>query len=223
MFVSGLSTETYPGSLANPCQGHEPGRGATEFMKGASKRIQPRLLTGERLYLRPFEKGDLVPLLKWMNDREILNLIGQVKPWSQRDAGEFLKRIRKEKDRAWFAVVLKGSHRVIGQAGLLRMFLPWNNTDLTMEINEKDVWDRGYGSEAINLLLSWAFDTLGFHRVSIGVVGFNTRALHFYAKNGFKREGVLREGYYCNREYSDFVMMAILEGDFRERTRAAGR
>lgn len=187
------------------------------------ERIGPTVLTGEHLYLRPFERGDLGLLLKWMNDREILDLIGQVRPWTQSDADGFFEKVRKEEDRAWFAIVLKESNRVIGQAGLLRMFLPWHTTDLTMEVNEKDVWDRGYGSEAIDLLLSWAFDTLGFHRVSIGVVGFNTRALHFYEKNGFKREGVLREGYYCRHEYSDFVMMAILEDEFREHRAAAGR
>ena len=182
----------------------------------AKKQFKPKKLMGERLYLRPFERKDFGLMMKWMNDKEILSLTGEVKPWSRKDVNEFFDKVEKDKDRVWFAVVLKDGDRVIGETGLLRIFWPWKCTDLTIEINEKNVWDQGYGSEAINLLLSWAFDTLGFHRIAIGVVGFNRRALHFYKKNGFKKEGVWREGYHYDGRYHDFVMMSILEEEFRE-------
>jgi RimJ/RimL family protein N-acetyltransferase len=172
---------------------------------------------GERLYLRSYKKEDLKFMFKWMNDKEILGLTGEVKPWSKRDLERFYDRVRNERDRAWFSIVLKEGDRVIGETGLLRAFWPWKQTDLTIEINERDVWNQGYGTEAINLLLSWTFNTLGFHRVSIGVVGFNERALHFYEKNGFRKEGILREGYLYNGDYYDFIMMSILEDEFRER------
>ena len=147
------------------------------------------ILEGKDIYLCPYRKEDLEFRFKWMHDKEILSLTGEVRPWSKRDLQRFYDRVRNEKDRAWFSIVLKEGDRVIGETGLLRVFWPWRTTDLTIEVNEKDVWNKGYGTEAINLMLSWIFDTLCFHRVSIGVVGFNARALHFYEKNGFKREG----------------------------------
>ena len=186
-------------------------------------RLKPKTIVGERVYLRPYRKEDLKFMFKWMNDPEILGLVGEVKPWSRSALSRFYDRVRTEKDRAWFSVVLKDGDRVIGETGLLRAFWPWKNTDLTIEINEKDVWSQGYGTETINLLLSWAFDTLGFHRVSIGVVGFNDRALHFYEKNGFRREGVLRDGYFHGGKYHDFIMMSILEDEFREHRAKVGR
>jgi RimJ/RimL family protein N-acetyltransferase len=195
----------------------EAGRNGKETMKDRHKRLKPKAIMGERLYLRPYRKEDLKFMLKWMNDKEILGLTGEVKPWSKRDLDRFYDRVKNEKDRAWFSIVLKDGDRVIGETGLLRAFWPWRGTDLTIEINEKDVWNQGYGTEAMNLLLSWAFDTLGFHRVSIGVVGFNKRALHFYEKNGFRREGVFRDGYLYGGKYHDFIMMSILEHEFRER------
>lgn len=186
--------------------------------------LTPTTMLGERLYLRPYRKEDLKFMFRWMNDPEILGLVGEVKPWSRSDLERFYDRVKTEKDRAWFSVVLKDGDRVIGETGLLRAFRPWNTTDLTIEINEKDVWGHGYGTEAIGLLLSWTFDTLGFHRVSIGVVGFNERALHFYEKNGFRKEGILRDGYLYRGKYHDFVMMSILEDEFRRhRTRASRR
>jgi RimJ/RimL family protein N-acetyltransferase len=187
-------------------------------MKVPQKSLKPKVIVGKRLYLRPYRKSDLKFMLRWMNDQEILGLTGEVKPWSQKDLDEFYERVKNEKDRAWFSIVLKDGDRVIGETGLLRAFWPWRGTGLTIEINEKDVWNNGYGTEAIKLLLSWAFDTLGFHRVSIGVVGFNERALHFYEKNGFRREGVFRDGYRYRGKYYDFVMMSILEHEFRKRS-----
>ena len=74
--------------------------------------------------------------------------------------------------------------------------------------------DKGYGTEAIHLILDMAFRELDMNRVSIGVVGLNIRALEFYRKIGFKQEGILEQGYYCKGEYSDFIMMRILRGEW---------
>jgi RimJ/RimL family protein N-acetyltransferase len=48
-------------------------------------------------------------------------------------------------------------------------------------------------------------------------VGFNTRALNFYEQLGFKREGTQRDGYYHEHRYHDFVMLSMLEDEFREK------
>ena len=179
----------------------------------------PRFLIGERVYLRPLEKEDLPLVRKWANDPEIRALIGEVTPMSQAGAEEWFERVRADRDRVWFIVALKEDDRSIGEAGLLRMFPAWRTTDLSIIVGEKDAWDKGYGSEAIRLLLDYAFGTLNFHRVAVGVVGFNERAIRFYEKAGFKQEGIQRDGYYCNHAYHDFVMLSILEDEFREMAR----
>jgi len=108
------------------------------------------------------------------------------------------------------------AERVIGEAGLLRMFRPWRSTDMTIIIGERAAWRKGYGKEAARLLLSYAFEHLGFHRVSIGVVGFNKNALRFWKSLGFKKEGVERDAHFCDNKFSDGVMMSILENEYRE-------
>lgn len=177
--------------------------------------ITSGFLIGERICLRPLEKGDLVYIRKWANDPGIRCLTGEVKPMTQASADEFFERVRSDKDRVWFVIVLRENGKVIGEAGLLRMFQVWRTTDLSIIIGEKEEWGKGYGTEAIGLLLDYAFGYLNFHRVAIGVVGFNERAIRFYEKAGFKREGIQREGYYYNHNYHDFVMMSILEDEFR--------
>ncbi|MBN1135120.1 MAG: GNAT family N-acetyltransferase [Anaerolineae bacterium] len=174
-----------------------------------------QFLIGERLYLRSLEKEDLAQIRRWANDPEIRRLTGEVTPMSQAGADEFLEKVRTDKERVWFVVVLKEGDQVIGEAGLLRIFWPWRTTDLSIIIGDKEAWGQGYGSEAIRLLLDYAFGCLNLHRVAIGVVGFNRRAIRFYEKVGFKQEGVQRDGYYHGHAYHDFVMMSILGEEFR--------
>ena len=176
----------------------------------------PKFLPGEKVYLRPLEKEDLRLLRQWANDPETRALTGEVTPMSQAAADEFYEKVQKDSDRVWFAVVVQEDDRVIGEAGLLRMFHPWRATDLTIIIGDPTARGQGYGSEAIFLLLNYAFGYLNFHRVSIGVVGFNQQAIRFYKRAGFKQEGILRDGYYYNHQYSDFVMMSLLEDEFRQ-------
>jgi len=174
------------------------------------------LLIDKRVYLRPFSKNDLSYVQKWSNDPEIRKLTGEFAPMSHAEAEKFYRELRAYKDRIWFVIVLKKGNRVIGEAGLLRMFRPWRCTDMTVIIGEKDAWGKGYGTEAGRLLLDYVFTRLRFHRVSIGVVGFNERALRFWKGLGFKKEGVHRDEYYCDNEFSDFVMMSTLEDEFRK-------
>jgi RimJ/RimL family protein N-acetyltransferase len=174
------------------------------------------ILTGNEVYLRPMERGDLKHLQKWGNDPEIMMLTGDVNPMSDEDVEDFFQKIQNDDNRLWFVIVINQDDRVIGEAGLLRMFKPWKTTDLTIIIGEKDTWGKGYGTEAITLLLDYTFKQLEFHRVSVGVVGFNERAIGFYKKIGFKQEGIQREGYYYNNNYSDFIMMSILDKEYQE-------
>ena len=181
------------------------------------------LLIDKRVYLRPFSKNDLSYVQKWSNDPEIRKLTGEFAPMSHAEAEKFYRELRAYKDRIWFVIVLKKGNRVIGEAGLLRMFRPWRCTDMSIIIGEKDAWGKGYGTEAGRLLLDYAFERLVFHRISVGVVAFNERALRFWEGLGFKKEGVQRDGYYCNGKYSDFVMMSILEDEYKNFTKENAR
>jgi diamine N-acetyltransferase len=173
--------------------------------------------------LRALRKKDLVYLRKWSEDTEIRGLIGEVASMSKADCDKFLEEVRADKRRAWFMVTTRENSKVIGEAGLLRMDPVWRSTDVSVIIGEKEQWGKGYGTETILLLLDYAFRHLSFHRAAIGVVGFNERALRFWGRVGFKKEGVQRDGYYYDGKYYDFVMMSILEDEFRELHAGTGR
>ena len=177
--------------------------------------MQNAFLTGENIYLRPFERGDLDYIRKWYNDPELRGSIEITEPYNAEKVERWFDSVCNDENRIWFAIAPKSNDEVVGECGLLRMFYAWRTTDLTMIIGERDAQGKGYGSEAMRLLLDYAFGHLGFHRVALGVAGFNEDAVRFYERHGFKREGIQREGYYFNHKYHDFVMMSLLEEEYR--------
>ena len=172
-----------------------------------------RTLAAADVLLRPLEEGDIPSLIRWSEDPELRQLTGEVAPMDQQQAEAFLEKTRTEESRRWFAVTVDG--RIIGEAGLLRIFPAWRTTDVSVVLGEER--GKGYGTQAGRLLLDLAFRELGMHRVAIGVVGFNEVALRFWEVLGFRKEGVQRDGYLLEDGYHDFVMMSLLEEEWRER------
>ncbi len=74
--------------------------------------------------------------------------------------------------------------------------------------------NQGYGSEAINWALDWAFRRAAMHRVSIGTVSFNLRGQHLYKKLGFVEEGRSRESVWHDRKWYDSVSYGMLESEW---------
>ncbi|KAL1592160.1 hypothetical protein SLS59_009816 [Nothophoma quercina] len=73
---------------------------------------------------------------------------------------------------------------------------------------------RGYGREAIEWALDYAFRRAGLHRVRIRAFGWNTGALRLYEKIGFKLEGRERESLWHEGRWWDGVEFGMLEGEW---------
>jgi len=105
------------------------------------------------------------------------------------------------------------SDKLIGQGGLN---VSWNNqaTWVWLGIGEPDYRGKGYGSDAMRLLVNYSFRELGLYRVGLGVFGYNTRAMHVYEKLGFVHEGAMRQSLYREGEHHDTYGMSILRPEW---------
>ncbi|KAJ5946188.1 acyl-CoA N-acyltransferase [Penicillium verhagenii] len=75
---------------------------------------------------------------------------------------------------------------------------------------------KGYGPEAINWALDWAFQSAGMHRVSLGTFSFNQHGIHLYRKLGFVEEGRERETILYNRAWYDIILFSMLESEWEK-------
>lgn len=175
-----------------------------------------KFLEGNRIYLRPVEKEDSKILSEWTNDGGIRSITGEVYPMTEKGLEEFYEKTQKTEDTIWFVIVDKEKDLVIGETGFLRIFNPWRTADFSIIIGKKEYWGKGIGKEVANLMLEYGFNYLNFHRLAIGVVGLNEIGLKFWESIGFRKEGVQREGYFYNGKYSDFIMMSLLEDEYRK-------
>lgn len=171
-------------------------------------------IRGEKVILRAQRPEDAGFFAHWFNQPEVMFRCGFVEPTDEEKERSRILNEHRSPDSAWFTVT-DPEGNILGETGLLRMFPAWHQTDLTIIIPDPKMQHRGYGTEAIRLLLDLAFGRYEMHRVSIGVVGQNTDALAFYRKIGFRQEGLLEDGYFYNNEYSDFVMMRLLRPEWR--------
>jgi RimJ/RimL family protein N-acetyltransferase len=73
---------------------------------------------------------------------------------------------------------------------------------------------KGFGTEAINWALDWAFGVAGMHAVRLSCFSFNVRAMKLYERLGFVKEGQLRESYYLKSQWHDRIFYSILEKEW---------
>jgi RimJ/RimL family protein N-acetyltransferase len=117
-------------------------------------------------------------------------------------------------DRASFVIADPASDAARGEIVLMDIDELNRCADLRISLFYEDDFGRGYGTEALRLVLDYAFNTLKLHRVGLDVFDYNARAIHVYEKLGFRREGVLRDALYYDGAFHDSVLMSILEDEW---------
>ena len=176
-------------------------------------------IKGERMYFRPLEKEDLPRMQRWVNDPLIRPFIGN--QWPMDAAAEtewFEKRDRGvPRSEIILAIVLNEGDRHIGNMGLHQ--IDWRNRSATTGaiIGERDCWGKKYGHESKELLLEYAFNTLGLHRINSLVLETNRRSYNCLISCGYREEGRRRHAMLVDGEWIDDVVMGILDKDWRER------
>ena len=178
-------------------------------------------IRGKRVILREQRPEDAGFFAYWFNRPEIMFQCGFTEPTDEAQERVRILRDHRSEDSVWFTVT-DPDGRILGETGLLRMFPAWHQTDLTIILPDPATQRKGCGTEAITLLLDLAFGEYDMHRVSIGVVGQNRKALAFYRRIGFRQEGILEDGYFYHNEYSDFIMLRILRPEWEARSADGG-
>lgn len=171
-----------------------------------------RKLVGEKCYLSPIDPDDADKYAAWLNDQDVtrwLTLATSVV--TAAGEKEILQKISREHT---YAIVDIGTDEAIGNVGLHAVNHIHRTAEIGIFIGRKDCWDKGYGSEAMSLLLDFSFRILNLNNIMLRTYSSNKRAIKCYEKIGFKKVGELREAVTMDRKAGNILFMDMLPADF---------
>lgn len=172
-------------------------------------------LIGERIYLSPRSIEDAETYTEWMNDFEVSDYTGRSGQLMSLE-GEKKYLEEKNNEEATFAIVTLDNDKMIGTISLEDINYIHRIATLGIFIGDKDFRDKGYGTEAIRLILDYGFNYMNLKNIKLDVVEFNKRAQKCYEKCGFKEYGKRRQANFTNGKYYDVIQMDILAEEFTD-------
>ncbi len=178
-------------------------------------------MEGKNVSLRDLSLQDVSLIRTWVNDPEISHFLMEGFPKTKIEIERFVEVQNGGLDpfnRA-LAITLGEDPTCIGTLGCYNIDWHSRNAELGVIIGRKEHLGKGYGTEAVELLLSFAFHKLGLHRIFLRAFDFNERAIQCFRKNGFVEEGRLREAYFRDGTYHNVLVMSILEEEYLARER----
>jgi RimJ/RimL family protein N-acetyltransferase len=181
----------------------------------ADRKWFPEQIEGTQVVLRRHVPANLKAFERWYSDPDVARLTRyQDGPMRRDEIERFFTARVVGPDSLALAVHVRSSGRLVGTSAFSQLDGENGSALYHITIGEKDVWGRGYGTEATRLMLDHAFQNLGLHRVALSVFEFNTRAIRSYRRCGFQLEGRAREAIWREGRWWDEISMSVLEPDW---------
>jgi RimJ/RimL family protein N-acetyltransferase len=178
---------------------------------------EPFMLHGLHIFLRPATTKDIDDYLRLLNDPEGARLTGTQQAFTKKDTIKWLEKISQtHTDRVDLMIIEKETGSLVGEVVLNEIDSDNRSANIRIAMNlSLPVLGKGYGSDALRLMIQYGFEKLKLHRISLSVFIFNERAIHVYEKLGFHREGVLRDVLFDGELYHSEIVMGLLESEWQ--------
>lgn len=167
-------------------------------------------IEGEKVYLSPMNLEDIEKYVKWMNDFSTTDGLGSSSKVTTFESEKAWLINNMDKKEQQFAIVLKETDKLIGNCGFCDINHLHQKGEVGLFIGEEENRSKGYGTEALSLLVEYGFNYLNLKNIMLKVFSFNKRAIKSYEKVGFKVFGKRTEVYYLNGKWYDEYFMEIL-------------
>lgn len=148
-------------------------------------------------------------------DKEVARLTGCKEVFTKEEVLSFFNKSIENDDRYLFLVIAPDG-RIIGESVINEIDFDLRCANFRIAIFHSTERGKGIGTWVVETTRDFAFEELKLHRLELDVFSFNPRAEEVYLKAGFKREGVLRDVIYDDKNYADDILMSILEDEWKE-------
>ena len=179
------------------------------------------MYTGELVRLRALEMSDLDDILRFYNTLELRRFLGPPIVRSRKYIEQWLQKVSIwepwRDGHLFLAVEEKETKKFLGVARVQDIRLPHNRGEVGISIYDPEKRGKGYGSDAMIVLLGFGFHILGLNSIYLDTMEDNELSIQVYENVGFKRVGLLRETEYMDGAHKGLLIMDILRKEFMEK------
>ena len=181
------------------------------------------ILRGRLVYLRPAERDDIPLFVRWLSDARTTEFLALRSPIGLAMEERWFEDLLDHhgRDRWYFVICRLEDDRPVGSLDLREIGPTSGGAGLGIVIGDPADTSKGYGSDALRVLLDFGFGELRLERMWLEVFEFNERARHVYERLGFLHEATFRHAFFHGGRYLDLQRMAILREEWAERSGSA--
>jgi ribosomal-protein-alanine N-acetyltransferase len=168
-------------------------------------------LVGDRIYMRPLEVADVTEAyLHWMNDAELAKFIPAMTfPGTRAAVEAYVDKESRNPATVFLAIIEKDTGRHVGNIKLGPVNWVDRNAEFGRLLGDGATRSKGYGSEAVSMILRYAFEVLNLYKVFATCLASNEAAIRSNEKNGLSLEATIKEKRFVDGKYEDVVYMGI--------------
>lgn len=172
------------------------------------------MFRGQLVRLRALSAADLDQVMKWVNDEAVTRYLSQVNRVSSRSQeAAYLQRMMAGDEHARAFSIETTAGEYLGLGSLDEIDFVHRRAELGIIIGQKNLQGKGYGTEAVRLLLGVAFGALNLHKVYLRVVGSHHQAIRVYENCGFREAVRFRRHCFIDGTWHDDVLMEAFADD----------
>ena len=188
--------------------------------------IQTQLFEGRDIRFGPidYEKDPEIES-KWTHDSAFMRMyeINPARPLSaaivKKQYEKLEKQVEEDKNLYHFMIRAKEDDRLIGKAVI--QWVEWTNGNawVHLGIGSADDQRKGYGSQALSMLVRFAFAELNLFRLSARVPEYNEPAIALFSKFGFVEEVRRRQALDRDGRRWDLIVFGLLNSEWQSQAK----
>lgn len=172
-------------------------------------------LIGEKVILRAMELEDMEFLRTIINDPDTeKNVVGWSFAVSKYEQQKWYENQIQNKTNIRFIIEAEG--KTIGVVSLTNIDWKDRKACTGIKLFGEDIKRKGYGTDAINTVMKYAFEELQLNKLYGSILEYNIASIKLHEKCGWKRAGILRQSVFKNNEYHDEILVEILKNEYEE-------
>ncbi len=176
------------------------------------------MLEGQKVRLRAYTKDDLPLARAYLNEADVAAMmrVGIPFPLRPEDEQKWYDSLDPNSEKEYsFAIESKEDGHYLGGCGVHAIDTK-NHVGTVGIFLGSEYCGKGYGTDAMRVLVNFCFNEINLNKVKLTVFSFNERGIRSYEKLGFKTEGALRQEIYRQGKYDDILVMGVLRSEWAE-------